>query len=55
MIDKAYDLHINCAVARQVRAADFSASVHALLDFWLNINKPPILEREPGGISIIDL
>ena len=55
IVNKAYDDHINCAVARRVQASDFSSTVHALLNFWLNINQPPVLEREPGGNSIIDL
>ena len=54
IVNKAYDFHINCAVARRLQAEEFSLSVHALLNFWLNINKPPTFDREPKGTSIID-
>src|SRR6188508_3273714 len=52
VVNKAYELHINCAVARRLRAEEFALSVDALLNFWLNINKPPTLDRELRGTSI---
>jgi len=54
VVNKAYDFHINCAVARRLQAEEFSLSVNALLNFWLNVNKPPTLDRELRGTSIID-
>ena len=40
--------------AWRLQAEEFAMSVNTLLNFWLKINKPPVLERELTGTSIID-
>ena len=54
IVNQAYDLNINCAIARRVQADDFSSSMQALLHFWLNINHPPVLTLHPSGKSLTE-